>query len=530
MADETIKQLIEENQRLSELLKSTSELQEDLQKYATALGETIDTSITSAEDAAKVMQQLIDASMKKGQLDQNQKNVLINIQQLLNSQLKINGDLVELDKEHENTLKQIVKHRAEDYGYLLNSNIAAGKQFNIAKQIRSEREQILKLSKSDAAYALVGIASNNVLIGTFKTLLTTFSSMSAELNKMTLDGDRYAKIAMSSADALAGVSYAESLSAQRELIQGMSDFTRMTESAQEALVTATAQFEKLGISAKNQAVMNQIATKSFGMSAKEATNFYSELITFSKNAKVPMDEINKNLGAIGNKLALFGREKYQQVFKDLTVAAKDFGIEASKMLDVTERFTTFEGAAQAAGRLNAILGGNFVSGLRLMTSALEDPVDVFRQLKTAMDMSGKEFANMSQAQKRYIAEKIGVSITEAENLFGNSLNEGTQRMQERQATQKELAELSAKSTEVFQRLQIALLKIANSPFVQTIVGWVESLASFLEATKKADKDSGSFFGKILGFIAAFGLFAKAIAFVFGPIFFQKNYHYLYLLF
>jgi hypothetical protein len=68
--------------------------------------------------------------------------------------------------------------------------------------------------------------------------------------------------------------------------------------------------------------------------------------------------------------------------------------------------------------LNAILGGNFVSGLRLMNSALEDPVDVFRQLKTAIDMSGKEFENMSQAQKRYVAEKIGVSVVEVEKLFG----------------------------------------------------------------------------------------------------------------
>jgi hypothetical protein len=517
MADETIKQLIEENQRLSELLKSTGALQEDLRKYAAVLGENIEVNITSAEDAKKVMQQLIDASMKKGQLDQNQKNILINIQQLLNSQLKINGDLVKLDKEHENTLKQIVKHRAEDYRYLLNSNIAAGKQLNIAKQIRGEKEEISKLSRSDAAYALAGMISNNALVNTFKTLLTTFSSMSAELNKMTLDGDRYARVAMSSADALAGVSYAESLSAQKELIQGMSTFTRMTEDAQKALVTTTAQFEKLGISAKNQAAMNQVATKSFGMSAKEASNFYSELVTFSKSANVPMAEIDKNLGAIGNKLALFGREKYQQVFKDLTVAAKDFGIEASKMLEVTERFTTFEGAAQAAGRLNAMLGGNFVSGLRLMNSALEDPIDVFRQLKTAMDMSGKEFANMSQAQKRYVAEKIGVSITEAENLFGNSLNESTQRLQERQATQKELNELSSKSTEVLQRLQIALLKIANSPFVEKIIGWIESLVGLVEWLGKADKESGGWIGGILTFIGALGLLAKSFVFLFGPI-------------
>lgn len=510
-SEKQIALLTQEVERLTKLLTNADELRADLQKYASSFGLEIKNNINTADQAAEVMKKIIEAAAKQDELTQNQKNSLINVQQLLNNNLKIGNQQVKLDKDHQAILKQIVKHRAEDYGYLLNSNIAEGKRLNIAQQIRNQKEQISKLSKSDAAYALAGMISNNTLLNTFKTLLTTFSSMSAELNKMTLDGDRYAMVAMSSADALAGVSYAESLSAQKELIQGMSTFTRMTEDAQRALVTTTAQFEKLGISAKNQAAMNQMATKSFGMSAKEASNFYSELVTFSKSAGVPMAEIDKNLGAIGNKLALFGREKYQQVFKDLTVAAKDFGIEASKMLEVTERFTTFEGAAQAAGRLNAILGGNFVSGLRLMNSALEDPIDVFRQLKTAMDMSGKEFANMSQAQKRYIAEKIGVSITEAENLFGNSLNESTQRLQERQATQKELAELSEKSTQVFQRLQIALLKIANSPITEMFVSLIEKIAGVIEAVAKFDKKHlGGLLGTVLGLAGGFSLVANGL--------------------
>lgn len=516
MANE-IKKLIEDNEKLRQLLSNNESLREELNKYVAALGDNIDVSITSANDAAEVMQKLIDASIQKESLDENQKNILLNINQLLNSGLKIGENVVKLDSEHLNKLKQIVKTKQEDYGWQLKSNIAAGQQLNISQRYRLEKETISKLTRGEAALALTGVAMNNKLVNTVKNLVTTLSSMSAELNKMTLEGDRYAKIAISAADNIAGVSYEETKRAQIELINGMSSFTRMNEQMQKDLTETTAQFEKLGISAKNQIMMNEMATKSFGMSAKEATNFYSELISFSKSAGVSMTDVDKSLSSIGNRLSLFGRQKYQQVFKDLTVAAKDFGIEAGKMLDVTERFTTFEGAAQAAGRLNAILGGNFVSGLRLMTSALEDPVDVFRQLKTAMDMSGKEFANMTQAQKRYIAEKIGVSITEAENLFGNSLNESTQRLQERQATQKELNELTAKSTDVFQRLQIAFLKIVNSPLVGWITSAVEKIAEFAESLSKTDKENESWLGTILGVVGAFGLFAKALAFVFGPI-------------
>lgn len=516
MADE-IKKLTEDVENLKQALASADGLAKELSKYTAALGENIDIKITSAKDAADVMQNLIDASLQKKELDENDKNILLNINQLLNSNLKVNGEIVELDQEHQNILKQIVKTKTEDYNWQLKSNIAAGEQLKIIGKVKTEREQISRLTREEAALALAGITMNNKLVNKVQSLVTTFSSMSAELNKMTLEGDRYAKTAMNAAENVAGVSFEESKKAMTDLIQGMSGFTRMSQSAQDELVATTAQFEKLGISTKNQAMMNELATKSFGMSARQATNFYSELVTFSKSAQVPMHEIDKNLSSIGNKLALFGRQNYQQVFKDLTVAAKDFGIEASKMLDITERFTTFEGAAQAAGRLNAVLGGNFVSGLRLMNAALEDPVDVFRQLKTAMDMSGKEFENMTNAQKRYIAEKIGVSVAEAENLFGNSLNESTQKLQERQATQKELNELSAKSTEVLQRLQIALLKIVNSPFVQAIVGWVEKIADFIEEISKGENSLGSWLGTIFGVVGALGLFAKSLAFIFGPV-------------
>lgn len=520
MADENdIKNLSDYNELLEEVLTNQQKLAEEMQKIFKAFGETMESSIGSSEEAARKMRQIIDVAIDQEKLTEEQAVALHNIHVLLDNQVEVEGEKLDIGDRYNNILTQTLKLYNSQIKQQKESNVEQAKSLSLAEKYRVQREEILNLSSQQAKHALANLLMNNSLVNTVKQLLTTYSSISAELNKLTLDGDRYADVTMNAAEAVAGVSFAESTRATTELIQGMSDFTRMTQEAQTELVATTAQFEKLGISAKNQVLLNQMATKSFGMSAKQATNFYAELVQFSKDADVPMTEIDKNLGSIGNKLALFGRENYQQVFKDLTVAAKDFGIEAGKMLDVTERFTTFEGAAQAAGRLNAILGGNFVSGLGLMTSALESPVDVFRQLKTAMDMSGKEFANMSQAQKRYIAEKIGVSLTEAESLFGNSLNESTQRLQTRQATQEELNKLSAKSTEVFERLRIAMLKIVNSPFVGAITSAVEGLASLLEAVQQGEKEfAGSFLGGLLLAVGALGLLLKGFRFLLSPIF------------
>lgn len=513
--DNDIKKLTEYNALLSQVLQSKQALAEEVGKYFEAFGQKMEGTIETAGAAKEKLEQLINLSVNQNNLNSQQATVLQNIKQLMNSNLQINNEKVLLDQKYNNILEQNLRLLQLQLKSAVQSNIEAGKNLNFSERIRVQREQIANLTKEEARYAALGLVTQNKIGDMAVGLIGKVSAITAELNRMTSDSGRYASIVLETADAISGVSYDESLAAQKELISGLSGYTRMSREQQKAISENTVLFEKLGLSSKNQALFTEMATKSFGMSAKESTNFMRELQSFSESANIPMSEIDKNMGALGEKMALFGRANYQQVFKDLTAAAKDFGIEASKMLDVTEKFTTFEGAAQAAGRLNAILGGNFVSGLRLMNSALEDPVDVFRQLKTAMDTSGKEFENMSQAQKRYVAEKIGVSVAEAEKLFGQSLNESTQSLKEKQKTQKELAEIAEKSTAVFQRLEIAFQKIVNSPLIGWTVKVIERFANFIELISK-DNMFGATITGIIGLIAGFSLLSKAILFIFGP--------------
>jgi hypothetical protein len=346
MADENdIKKLTEYRQLLSDVLSDTGKLTEQVSAYFGAFGETMEGSIGSASDAKEQLQKIIDISTKQDGLNKNQITALQNVQQLLNSQLRIGGEKVELDEEQRNILAQILKLNQANLRTAVSQNIEAGKSLNLIGRYKVQKEQINNLTREEARMALAGLMTQNKIANLATDLIGTISSMIAELNKMTSDSQKYAEIAIASADAIAGVSYQEALAAQKELISGLSSYTRMSVDQQKAISTNTVLFEKLGLLAKNQIVFTEMAIKSFGMSAKEAGNFMTELQSFSESANIPMSEINKNMGALGEKMALFGRANYQQVFKDLTAAAKDFGIEASKMLDIIERFITFEGAA-----------------------------------------------------------------------------------------------------------------------------------------------------------------------------------------
>lgn len=531
MADENdIKDLKEFLALQEDALKGQEKLNELLNQYLGAFGETNDVSITSAEDAKKIIEEIIVASTKQGDLNKNQETSLLNVNLLLKKNLQVEGEQVKIDETKKDLLQQLLKMIENEYKFHLKSLIAEGNRANVLQRMALMKKEISKLSKEEAQAAvkakIQNFALNNGLATRARALMTTMSSIRAELNKMTSDSERFAEIAVRSADNMAGVSYGEALNAQKELISGLSNYSRMSQEQQQEISNSTVMFEKLGISAQNQVMLIEMATKSFGASSREATGFMAELQSFSERTKVPMSEINKNLGALGDKMAMFGKANYKQVFKDLTAAAKDFGIEASKLVQITEQFTTFEGAAQAAGRLNAVLGGNFVSGIRLMNAALEDPVDVFRQLKTAMDMSGKEFENMTNAQRRYIAEKIGVSVAEAEKLFGQNLEESTQKLEERQKTQKELAELTEKSTQVFQRLEIALLKIVNSPIVGYFVKVVEVVASIIETISESKNPVAEFISGFMGIAAAAFLVISLMVKMAAPIMSLVEFYYL----
>lgn len=101
-------------------------------------------------------------------------------------------------------------------------------------------------------------------------------------------------------------------------------------------------------------------------------------------------------GRLGPTLAKFGSDG-QKTFKDLARIQKQTGFEMEKILQITNRFDTFEGAAQQAGQLNAALGGNFVNAMDLMMAT--DPAERFDMIRQALEQTGLSFDEMSYYQK-----------------------------------------------------------------------------------------------------------------------------------
>lgn len=291
------------------------------------------------------------------------------------------------------------------------------------------------------------------------------------------------------------------------LKENFSDFTKLSGDARERLQAMVATLDKMGLSADASSKLLDVSTKSMGMSLAQSQNFLSSLKGFADQAGISMQRISKDLAGNASELAKFGKQGLT-VFKELEVASKQLGIEMSKLVQVTEQFTTFSGAADAAGKFNALLGGDFINSVDLLSASMDDPIQAFAIFKNAMDQSGNSFDEMDNGMKRVMAQAIGMSVEEAGKLFSQDINTATRAMREQAATQEKLNEMSGKMTNFMDLLKSAFVALypAIMPILDAMQAVGEKIISFSTWLGKLVKDSEIAKGALYGMgIVIFGV-------------------------
>ena len=204
---------------------------------------------------------------------------------------------------------------------------------------------------------------------------------------------------------LAGVSIEETSAAMQTLFVNFTDFTMASKAEREALAETGAVLAELGVSNESFAKGIQNSTKMFGESAMQAEETQRELVTFAKELGVAPQQLSAQFAGMGSSLAKFGDQGIK-AFKDLSHISKITGMEMQKVLQITNKFDTFEGAADQAGKLNAALGGNFVNAMDLMMAT--DPAERFGMIRDSILDAGLSFDDMSYYQKQFYKDALGL--------------------------------------------------------------------------------------------------------------------------
>jgi len=308
------------------------------------------------------------------------------------------------------------------------------------------------------------------------------------------------------ATRLYGVTTKEAEIAASSLYTTVTDFTFMNRGVQQQMIQSTAVLEKFGVSSADSAKSMQIATKAFGMSGEQAQQTMLDITKYAREIGVAPGQMAQRFAAAGPEIAKFGGEAVD-VFKDLERVYKITGIETQRLLQITSKFDTFEGAAKQAGMLNAALGGNFVNAMDLMMTT--DPVQRFEMLRDAITNTGLSFDDMSYYQRLFYTESLGLKdVGELAAFMSGDMEALGDATMKSSADFAKMREEAAQLQDVQTQLKALLMDMI--PVFMPLIDGLRDMAQWLRKDEDRIKKLGQglliFAGiMILGKVISFGL-------------------------
>jgi len=285
-----------------------------------------------------------------------------------------------------------------------------------------------------------------------------------------------------------GINAEDAGRATTALFGSFRDFTNLSESERANIAATTATLEKFGVSSQTTGQILDQATKSLYMNSQEAELLTRQAATLARDIGKPISEVAGDLASAAPKLAFYGKQMFE-VFSQLERQSKATGLSVDSLLGVVgEKFDTFEGAGQAVGRLNAILGGPYLNSIDMLNATEDQRLEM---IKEAIEAGGVQFDQLNKFEQKAFASAVGTDV----DTLRRSLNELDPEVQLQALRQEQLAQRAGDARSVMQKLTDAInsLIIKNKPLMDSIVKGVNKFSELIyqiNAGSKSMKDLG----------------------------------------
>ena len=279
--------------------------------------------------------------------------------------------------------------------------------------------------------------------------------------------------------------------ASDSLYDNFTDFTMVSAATREEMALNATMLERLGVSYDSFSNSAQWATKGLGVASKDTSAMMRNLTAYAMDIGTDVNQLTSAFAESGGTLTKFG-DSGVEAFKDLARTAKITGIDIQRLLAITEKFDTFEGAAEQAGMLNAALGGNMVNAMDLMMET--DPAARFDMIRSSIMGAAGSFDDLGYYQKIYLAKAAGLQdvgelalmMSGNYDLLDNSMNKNADDY-------VSMAQKAKEWQSVQEQLKTMLMKLV--PTMEKIMPAVQELFDFL-ATDEAQEKAKRFFSTI----------------------------------
>ena len=278
---------------------------------------------------------------------------------------------------------------------------------------------------------------------------------------------------------------------------------------QKALGLQIAEFEKLGIKADDVAgIMNDLQA-TMGISSGASIEMTKDIAMSAVQMGIAPSKMANDFSRASSTLAVHGR-KSVEVFKGLAIAARNAGTDVESLLSISEKFDTFESAADSAGKLNAILGTT-MSATEMLMMTEEERIETL--IKTVQS-TGQSFNQMDRFKQKAIAQAAGINdMAEANRIFGMSLGaykEQQQEANEAARVQQVFADAMKATLPIQEKIAMALQKMAGN------AAMVDGMLRFaIQAVEIFSKVANFLSGDIGTVIIGLGIFSKLLSVIPG---------------
>ena len=273
-----------------------------------------------------------------------------------------------------------------------------------------------------------------------------------------------------------GATQAEVAGNLTELRQNFTSATKVSAETEKQLASLLIVMERNGMSAGTTTEALETFNTGLGMSVVESQAAVKDLGHLATKLGMIPDQLAKSFSASMKELGKYGKNAPKE-FAKVAAAAKATGISIEELMGITKKLDTFQGAAEAAGNLNAMLGTTINSTDLLLASE----GDRIKMLKDSVSMSGRSWTSLNKFEKQAIAAAAGIDdMTTANRLFGGSAAEYEKYQEEQRKAGEEQAQLEAqakKNTQTMAKLGAAVEQISAA--FTPLIDLMRTVADFM---------------------------------------------------
>ena len=268
-----------------------------------------------------------------------------------------------------------------------------------------------------------------------------------------------------------------------DLSIGLQTFGRLSEDQRSTVAQNVALLDKMGVSSDVSAENIKHMNAAMGMTVVEASEALHGMYAFAQQNDIATAQMMQDFEGSQATLAKFGSAGVD-VFLDLALAAEKSNMAVGDLIRITEQFDAFDTAAEAVGRLNAVLGGAYLNAIEMTMTT--NPVERMHMLKEALDATGRSFDSMAYYERKAIADAAGLKdVSELALVMGGNFELVNQELNLTQEQIEANAQQAKDFTTIMDQLRYVMMQLAIGlgPVVDFLKTMIDAYVSLDPAVK-----------------------------------------------